>query len=172
MAPTPPHRYRLNATFGPPELFAMLKAIAETPRWQPHSPAFEFEWLKRRVAFSTTSEAAGAEMLEELIVRVGKAAGPGLLLPGPTQTDREGRYVFPVGVLVQTPDIYLEILVKTLTELGIKGVVVDEDAQGLSIPVSTRNMALGYTQMIASFPLPGYLKIEDLGAGEAEGEGK
>ena len=159
-----PHRYRITATFGPPELFAVLRNIAESPRRKDHAPEFEFEWLKRRVAVSATTEAAAAEMLDELLAVVGRLAGPGLMLPGQPQTGREGRFIFPVGVLIQTPDIYLEILVRTLTELGIKGVVVDDDGQGLSIPVSTRNMALGYTQMIASFPLPAYLVVEDLGA--------
>ncbi len=157
------HYFKLESSYGPADLFKTLKSTCEDAAFKKAAPAFEFDWIKRRVAISAATPHAAEEVLEALVKRVNKKAGTGMLLPGEAKKTDDGRTEIPVGVLLQSPDVYAEVIVQMLAEFGVRGIVTEEEGNGFSIPLNAMNRALEYREVIADFPLPDYLKIKDLG---------
>jgi hypothetical protein len=159
------HHFQVVAKYGPPELFKALKNTVEDNRFKKFAPAFEFDWLKRKVEITANSHEGAEEVLEQFIRRVNEKAGTGLLLPG-AAVKREQRTVIPVGILLQTADIYAEVVIGSLREFGVRGIELSGSGDEFAIPLTAINRALEYAEVISTFPLPGYLKIEDRGIHE------
>lgn len=156
------HYYEITTNFAPRDLFLLLKKICDEPELRKQGAAFDFDWLKRRVELSAKSRDAAEDGLEILLTRLKAKAGGGLLLPGDAQ-EKDGRTVIPVGVLLQSPEVYAELLANALTEFGLPNVTTEYEGNGLSLPAGKMTAMLQYETIISQFPLPGYLKIEDRG---------
>lgn len=152
------NHYRIEATFGPPDLFRLLRALCERPENRRAKMEFEFDWLKRRVALSAENTEALEGASASLIERVAREAAPGQLLLGP-RGESDGRVIQPFGVLLQTPDVFLNLIVTTLGEFGAANIRVDEDGCGLTVPASRLNDLMQYDRLLLEFPLPAYLRI-------------
>lgn len=157
------HYYRMETRYAPGDLFKTLKNTCGDNRFRRHKPSFDFDWMKRKVEIQADSQEGAEVVLEALIERVNRKAGRGLLLPGEPARTENGRITIPVGVLIQTPDIYTEVLVESLRECGVKGIQFENGGEGLSLPPNSLNRALEYGALIASFPLPEYLSVKDEG---------
>ena len=157
------HRFRLEASYGPEELFAALHSICEGGA---NPLKFDFDWLKRRVAIAGPDRAAVEQAAAKLLEKVDRKAGNGLLLPGRITGGAGKPWELPIGVLLQTPDVYLEVMAAALAEQGLKGIRHDPDTAELAIPAGMTARALDYQGMIRDFPLPGYLRVVDLGLSE------
>ncbi len=155
------HRYRLEADYGPADLFAALKAVCSA-RPSDSPTEFEFDWMQRRVALTGPDRKRVEAAAEKLLDRVNREGGPGLLLAGKTRA-KDGHWEVPIGVTLQTPDIYLEAMAQALTEQGLRGIRYDMDKAELEIPVGLPARALGYQGMVLQFPLPPYIRVTDLG---------
>ena len=155
------HYFLITARFGPPQLFQALRQICEDSRNRRLEPKFDFDWLKRRIELSANDRCGVEDLLEILLMRVQKH-GKSLLLPGETQ-EREGRHVVPIGVLIQTPDIYAELMMAALSEFGMTSIRREFDGDGFSVGVGPIASAIPYKEIIDDFPLPEYLAIEDKG---------
>ncbi len=158
--PAKVHRYRLEADYGPAELFAALRAVCAGKK----GLDFEFDWMKRRLAVTGPEREAVEAATERLLKRVHREGGNGLLLAG-KPLENEDRWEIPVGIMLQTPDVYLEAMAQALAEQGIKGIQYDMNTVELEIPAGMSAKALGYQSMVQQFPLPAYIRIVDLGAG-------
>jgi hypothetical protein len=156
--------YRLETRFGPEELFKALREACAASKGKDGKPAvrFDFDWLKRKVALLSPDKDAAESALEHLILAVDQRADRGLLLPGdPRKSGLE--WELPVGVLLQTPDVYAEVVLAALAEMGIKGAHLDEDGAGFTVPDTALARAANSDGFVMEFPLPAYLSMKDLG---------
>lgn len=163
------HHYLLRARFGPADLLKILNKLMAENKNHPDAPDFDFDYIKRKIEISARTRCTAEDLLEALVLHVEKQAGSGLLLPGAPQPDRgerdkplegkDARVRIPIGVLVQTPDVYAEVLVNALQEYGVRGIVYEHDGDGFAIPQTRTNVMLDYTEIIGAFPLPGYLEL-------------
>ncbi len=157
------HHYRIEATFGPGQLFRALRETAEDTRLREARPDFEFDWLKRRVAISLSAPELLGLAGELLLARAEKyGAPPGSLLAGPPEQS-EGRHVQPFGVLLNPPEHLVEFMVQMLLELGCTGLRLEHDGAGFSFPIGNINKALQHEQLVEQFPLPPYARLVDEG---------
>ncbi len=152
--------YIIESKFLPEDLFQILKKTCERGKFRDDKPDFDFDWMKRRIEVSARSE-EGARGLAEAVARSIEArAGGGQLLPG-EPVRREGRIAIPIGVLIQTPDVYAEMLAQMLREMGISGVRLEENGEGFSFPGGPAGKLIDFQSIIKDFPLPHYLKIRE-----------
>ena len=156
------HHFRITASFGPADLFQLLRRACDYHEAKRAHAEFDFDWLKRRIAITADSEEAAEHSVEWVMGKVREKAGPGMLLPGDAEKREDGRVTVPVGVLLQTPDVYIEMMARMLTEMGLTSIRL-EGEDGFSIAVSHAARALEYEATVKDFPLPGYLKLEDGG---------
>ncbi len=164
------HHFQLRATFGPADVLALLKRIAELPRHAPLEPAFSFDWLKRRAALSANSPQGVATLLSDLrnalaAAKVGEAA----LLIGKTVPLPDGRHEAPIGIAVMDAAIFAELIVQGLAESGVRGINLETNDDGclIRVPLSLRTQGGAYDTYITQFPVPPYIKIHDLGIHDA-----
>lgn len=157
---SPRQSYRLKATFGPPDLFAILKKTTEKPAHRKNRAAFDFDWMKRRVELAAAGEDAVEELLSEVLDTVTRSAGAGTLLPGKC-TESEGLWCIPIGVLIQTPDVYTEMIVNMLRDMGMPGVRAEFDGEGFSLPGGAAGMAIDCNALLREFPFPAYIRVEE-----------
>lgn len=161
------HHFRIEARFGPQDLFLILKKTCEALPFKPLQPGFDFDWLKRRVEISAASREGSEKVLDAVLEKVREKLGPGLLLPGEV-IERDGRFVAPIGVLLQTPDVYVEIITRTLLEMGFTTLRLEHEGTGFSLAVGGMRNVLPYRPLVMDFPLPAYMQIVDEGI-RAEG---
>lgn len=167
MARRETHRYRVVASVEPRDLLLALKKTCEQPRFREHQPDFDFDWMKRKIAVSAHTREAAQALRDAVLSAVEKKAGPGQLLPG-APVEQEGRWTIPIGVLLQTPDVYTEMFAASLQELGITGVELEDDGAVIAIPVSGVALALDYRSIVAELPLPPYMRLIDEGSSDSE----
>jgi hypothetical protein len=152
------HHYEIRASYGPEQLFAALRATCEAA-----GADFEFNWIGRAIhllaADLDTAESTAATLVE----RVAIESARGMLLPGDAQQQEDGRIRLPIGILLQTPDVFVDVITGTLHEFGIAGIRRREDGNGFFVPISKSSRALNYHELVMGFPLPAYLRIEDMG---------
>lgn len=160
---TQTHYYILKSSFSPADLFQVLKSLCEDPRFSPHSLDFDFDWIKRRIELSAESHVCAEDALEELIRWVNAAAGTGNLLPNECKEREDGRFAIPIGVLLQSPDVYVELILRQLDEYGVRNASPEFDGDGFAIPLTNSNKSMGYEEVIAAFPLPQYITVKDEG---------
>ena len=160
---TPRHYFEIKSRYGPADLFKTLMSVCEDPRFKKVFPSYGFDWIKRKVEISAATPEGVEELLEELIKRVNRKAGKGMLLPGERVKKDDGYLAIPIGVLLQTPDVYAEVVTGALREFGVRSIQLENEGDGFSIPLSAINRALEYEEVINSFPLPDYLSIKDKG---------
>ncbi len=167
MARRETHRYRLVASVEPRDLLLALRKTCEQPRFREQKPDFDFDWMKRKIAVSAHTRESAEALRDAVLSAVEKKAGAGHLLPGaPLQQD--GRWTVPIGVLLQTPDVYTEMFAASLQELGITGVELEDDGTVIAIPISGVALALDYRSIVAELPLPPYMRLVDEGASASE----
>lgn len=157
------HLFRLEAKYGPEELFAALGTVC---RDGGKGLAFDFDWMKRRVAIRGPEREAVERAAARLADKVARKAGPGMILPGKISGGGDADWELPMGVLLQTPDVYLEVMAAALAEQGLKGVRHDPDTAELEVPAGMTARSLDYEAMLREFPLPDYLRVVDLGLTE------
>lgn len=156
------HYFALEARFGPADLFRLLKKACDRGKFVEHKPEFDFDWLKRKVTISANTAAGARTVTESFVHSVEAQIGAGQLLVG-KPIKENGRTTIPIGVLVQTPDIYVEIMVQSLQENGIKKARIEDDGEGFSLPAVFGADVLDCDALIGDFPLPSYIRIVDKG---------
>ncbi|CAN5182836.1 hypothetical protein BH09SUM1_BH09SUM1_13640 [soil metagenome] len=162
------HYFEIVASFEAADLFRILKNVCEDRSLAAVKPDFDFDWLKRRAEISASSLCGAEDALDLILSRILKKTGSaGLLLPGESITDESGRTRIPIGVLLQSPDIYAELIGASLTEFAVAGVRREFDGNGISIPVNRMTSLVDYGEIVRMFPLPSYLTIADHGAKES-----
>lgn len=152
--------YRLKATFGPQDLFAILKKTTEKPAHRKQHATFDFDWMKRRIELAAAGEDAVEALLSEVVDAVTRKAGGGTLLPGKC-AESHGLWRIPVGVLVQTPDVYTDMIVSMLRDMGLPGVRQEFDGEGFSLPGGAAGMAIDCRALLNEFPFPAYIQVEE-----------
>jgi hypothetical protein len=154
----------IESTFGPADIFRRLKSTCEHGKFKEYAPDFDFDWLKRRIEISASSQEGVRYIQKELLRVLEKAGGKELFLSGKMQLNEDdNRWKLPIGVLVQTPDIFISLVVSTLSEFGIKGIRLDEDGNGFLLPYGLTAMRFDLETYFEEFPLPGYLKMVNMG---------
>lgn len=159
------HHFEINTRFGPSDLFRVLRGACDKAKFKEHKPDFDFDWMSRAIEISALSEEGARMVYDYLEKEVAQRAGAGQLLPGMI-VNRVGRVALPIGVLIQTPDVYTEVIVDMLSEIGVSGRAEGEDG-AFSVPVNVAARAAGYEKIVHDFPLPPYLVIVDKGIVEA-----
>lgn len=159
------HSYRIEASYGPQEVFRTLRKVCEHPP-RPGGADFEFDWVGRRVALIAGDRDVVQALHDDfraLLVRAGIA--PDLLLAGPVTQRPDGRLVQPFGVLIQDPATFGEMIGRSLVEIGLRGVqVVDSaDCCRINVRLGASAQVLDYNALITEYPLPPYLKLTDEG---------
>jgi hypothetical protein len=159
----PFHHFEITASYGPAQLFATLKKLCENREGRVVNATFEFDWMKRGVWIEAESERGATMVAERLAKAVDHDAAPGQILVGRLDKAPSGRPRQSIGILLQTPDVYTEVMSQTLTEFGLRGILTSADGTTLEVPVTSVNKGLGYADLIARFPLPRYLRVADRG---------
>jgi hypothetical protein len=164
------HSFLITASFGPGDVLALLKKVAEDPRHREHGAAFTFDWIKRKATLS----AATASGLEAMVTGLRKGlaaskAGEGALLIGKAIEQADGRHEVPIGIAVMDAATFAELIGETLIESGLLGIKIIDTAEGchLHVPATLMTRGLPYDDLITGFPVPPYVKIEDRGFQEA-----
>lgn len=156
------HSFRIVARFGPGDLLRLMNSIRDDKEWRGEKLDFDFDWMKRRVAFSARTEAGARSATEALVSRTDARAGAGHLLVGKPEKGADGRVTIPIGVALQEPEVFREMLVGMLYEAGIMGITQDPNDGGhfLVRPIGP-GASLPWREVITGFPLPEYLKLEE-----------
>lgn len=163
------HTFHLRASFGPVDVLALLKRIAEDSRHADVHPGFSFDWIKRRAALSASSEAGVDAMVADLRqALVAAKVGEDALLVGKTVELADGRHEAPIGIAVMDAAIFAELIVQGLAESGVRGIKVEPTDDGcvIRVPMSLRTQGGAYDEYITRFPVPAYIRIEDQGVHE------
>ncbi|MDX2174866.1 MAG: hypothetical protein SF028_00185 [Candidatus Sumerlaeia bacterium] len=155
-----PRKYwRLASSFGPSELFRALRETAESRDGKKVNAAFDFDWMKRRLEIRAKDRCAAEDLLEAFLLRAQRAGcPPDGLLPGKAE-ERADCVAIPVGVLVNTPEMYAEIIGQSLVELGGGDVRLEFNGCGFSYGATVMARTLAFGQLAQSFPLPPYMSI-------------
>ncbi|MCC5877539.1 MAG: hypothetical protein JJU11_15065 [Candidatus Sumerlaeia bacterium] len=154
--------FRIVATFGPGDLLRLGNAIAGDTRFRDAELTYDFDWMKRRLAFTANTEEAATQACGMLISRVEKKAGPDQLLAGKPETGADGRVTIPMGVILQEPEVFRELMVGGLYEAGLMGITQDPNDGGhFLIRPKGPAASLPWRDLITEFPLPPYLKLEE-----------
>ncbi len=157
------HHFKIESSFSPADLFALLRKTEEYSKKVDRRISFEFDWMKRKIELNSIFEEQLEEAVEYLLQKSESQAGEKVLIPGNPEQQGDGMTTIKIGILLQTPDVYIDTMTRALQEAGITGLEWNEDQTELIIPVSTRTKLLGYLDTIETFPLPGYLELKDLG---------
>lgn len=169
MAPQQYHVFRLTADFGPADVFRALQATCTDPAYAAEAPAFEFDWIKRRIALSAAS-AAGLDVCLNRFLALAREAGAedGSFLPGKVE-EKDGRFARPIGAMVMDAASLAELVGRSLVEVGLRGVRIRDSVDGCTIEVARSFIAerIDYAALITEFPLPSYVRIEDIGVQNA-----
>lgn len=154
--------FRIVASFGPGDLLRLGNAIAEDKRFRDANLEYEFDWMKRRVAFTARTGEAATEASGILLSRVERKAGAGQLLAGKPETAPDGRVTVPIGVILQEPEVFRELMVGGLYEAGLMGITQDPNDGGHFLIRPTGPASnLPWHELVTEFPLPPYLKLEE-----------
>jgi len=159
----PLHQFEIVASYGPPELFAAVRAVCESSAGRAARATFDFDWMKRGIWIESQSAEASVILANQLAHRVAESAGPGSLIVGRVEATPSGRHRQAIGVLLQTPDVFIQVMSQTLTEIGVIGILLPPDGDKIEIPQTKANLARNYAALVRQFPLPPYLRIEDRG---------
>jgi hypothetical protein len=154
------HRFLLTTRYGPAELFRDGRAACRA------GVEFDFDWMARRVGFLGADRGAVLASVEQLQHTVARAAAPGQLLAAPAEALEDGRTRVRIGVLLQTPDIYRDLIVGLLVESGLRGVSSEDTDEGALIMIAEGPLAIAfpYSATIMAFPVPVYITVRDLGS--------
>lgn len=156
------HSFRIVARFGPGDLLRLMNTIRDEKGFREEELDFEFDWMKRRIAFSARTEEGARRATEALLSRAEKKAGAGHLLAGKAVREEAGRVTIPIGVAIQEPEVFREMLVGMLYEAGIMGITEDPNDGGhFLVRPRGPGASLPWREVITSFPLPEYLKLEE-----------
>ncbi len=158
------HRFRIESRFEPADLFKLLKRACEVPTARKGSAHFEFDWMKRRIDLIASDEEAVRAATIWLLDEVKRRTQGEFLLPRAPEKREDGSFIVAIGVLLQTPDVYVEMITRLLEESGIAAIPGTEE-NTFKVAVNAKARALQYEQTINTFPLPEYLSIRDLGTG-------
>lgn len=165
MAPQQVHVFRLTAGFGPADVFRALQATCADAAHAADAPAFEFNWIKRRLAISAASPEGLESCLRRFLALAREAgADDGAFLPGKME-EKDGRFVRPIGAMVMDPASLAELVGRTMVEIGMRGVRIRDSADGCTIEIARSFIAerIDYAALVMEFPLPPYVRVEDLG---------
>lgn len=157
------HHFEITASYGPAQLFAALRELCESREARAANASFDFDWMKRGVWIEADAAEVARTLAEKLADRVGRDAAPGQLLVGRMDTPKPGRHRQAIGVLLQTPEVFVEVISQTLTEFGVVGIMLSADDATLEIPPTKANAAQNYAGLVTQFPLPRYLSVVDRG---------
>ncbi|MCC6546571.1 hypothetical protein IT570_05330 [Candidatus Sumerlaeota bacterium] len=156
------HRFRIETRFAPAELFKSLKRACEIPAARKGDSRFEFDWMLRKVEIIASNADAIRAAADCLLADVKKKTGGEFLLPRPPEERSDGSTAIVMGVLLQTADVYIDMILRMLEESGIAA-IPDTEENTFKIAVNAKSRALQYEQVVLAFPLPPYLSIHDMG---------
>jgi hypothetical protein len=165
-----PRVFRLTSVVSPSDVLSALRLVAGHANQAALEPDFEFDWIKRRLAFSAVSPEGCRALADQFLGQLrkrGDSVAEQFLVGEPAAAG--DRWQVPIGVLLQDPATFGELIGRSLVEMGVRGVrVYDAAEQGCHVCVPAGKVlgALEAGAMVADFPLPGYLKLEDLGERE------
>ncbi|MCB2153328.1 hypothetical protein KQI84_00450 [bacterium] len=159
------HIYRIQAAFGPEQVFKALRLVCDHPEQREIDPQFEFEWIDRRIALSANSSEGVDACVEHFMTQTRKmGATEDAFYPGKVE-EKDGRFIRPIGVAVHDAPTFGELIGKSLVEIGLRGVKLFDSAEGTFLTLRVSGMAkqIDYQSLIQSFPVPGYIQIKDEG---------
>lgn len=162
------HKFRLTSAFGPEDVMHALKTVCDHPNQRDFAPAFEFDWIKRKVTLSANSGSGLAECRAHFLRLIAeRGAEEDSMLAG-VVIEADGRYTQPFGVAVHDPATFGELIGKGLVETGLRGVQVFDSATHCDINIVQSPFAsrYDYGMFISEFPVPGYIRVEDMGVME------
>lgn len=157
------HTFTVLSRFGPEEVFRALRVASEDTRLRGEHPDFEFEWMARRILLLADTAPGTERFLEVFQARLDQfGAPPATILPGKAAPHGEGRHALPVGILLNTPDHYAELIAATLAEIGCRA-SLEAGGTALTVVVNAKAKLLGYDAVVRDFPLPTHLSVRDDG---------
>lgn len=155
--------YRIEAKVGPADVFRILQSLCDHPSQRRHEPAFEFDWLKRRIALTANSKEGLADCAARFLDRMRKLTGEGNhFLAGAVEETTDGRFLQPFGVAIQEPELFAQLLGQTLIELGVRNVRATESEGVCRVAVPAGGLVdrqADVTSLIEEFPVPGYIQV-------------
>lgn len=148
---------------GPDHLFRALRETCGDTRLREGEPDLEFDWIKRRVAIKANSPemlTLANELFLKRLDRLG--APPDAVLAG--KVERAGTmYVQPYGVLMNPPEIFVELIAGMLLELGCTTLRIEPGGTRFSFAIGAISKAVDHERVVEQFPLPDYVALQDLG---------
>ena len=157
------HHYAIEAIVGPEHLFRALKDACADTRLRAGKPDLEFDWMKRRVALKANSRemlAMAHELFSKRLDKLG--APPDAVLAGKVE-EANGRFVQPYGVLMNPPEVFVELIAGMLIELGCTTLLIEPGGTKFSFAIGAISKAVDHERMVEQFPLPDYVALQDLG---------
>ena len=157
------HHYAIEAIVGPEHLFRALKDACADTRLRGGKPELEFDWMKRRVALKANSRemlALAGELFVKRLERLG--APPDAVLAGKVE-EAGGTFVQPYGVLMNPPEVFVELICGMLVELGCTTLLIEPGGTKFSFSIGAISKAVDHERMVEQFPLPDYVALQDLG---------
>jgi hypothetical protein len=165
--PATAHTFRIKAAVGATDVLKSLQHVCGHDSQRDHDPAFEFDWIKRRIALVASSPSGVASLREAFLARMEKLGAPAdALLPG-IVTEADGRYTQPFGVALHDAATFGELIGRSLVEIGLRGVRVFDAVTHCDVLVRQGAAAssVPYADFVAEFPVPPYVAITDEGIG-------
>lgn len=159
------HIFRIQASFGPEQIFSALKTVCEHPSQRDFEPDFDFDWMARKITLSASSQEGLDTCRQQFLAQAAKlGAEEGCLLAGQVQ-EEGGRFLQPFGAAVHDPATFGELIGQGLVDVGLRGVQVYDGAEACEVRVRANpiNKRFDYRTFILEFPLPAYIEISDEG---------
>lgn len=164
------HTFKISTRITPEDVFKFLSIIKEHDNQKEYEPEFEFDWIKRKIALSANSKEGVNVLVDQFrnqltrkdikpeeIFLVGKIA------------QKDERFEAPIGVTLQDPSIFGEMIGNSLVEIGVRGITVIDRSDHCLVTVQLGPFTGGidFRSFIMEFPLPEYLDLHDDGEREA-----
>lgn len=174
MAPTTVHSFRLEATFGPEEVFRALRAVCEDGSRKNAAPAFEFEWIQRRIAFSAATREAAEDCVVAFLRLVQQYGGSDEAFLVGKPEEKDGRTVWPIGVALHDAATFGELIGRSLVEAGLRGIQVIDSMGVCRIVIRKTGLPvpIDFASFLGDFPLPAYIRLVDEGEKQTDGANK
>lgn len=155
------HHFLIHCSFGPEQVFRALNSAS--PEGNNRGVSFDLDWIGRAITFIAPSEGTIRDTTDRFLHAVKREGGdPGWFLPGAI-TQENDQFRRKVGMLLNGPETYSDLLLRFMAEIGVAGLRHEEHGAGFSLPVNAATKAIQYQKLILEFPLPIYARVVDQG---------